>query len=414
MITFDTNIFCGLTALLSNILLIISVHRKEEGIPALNKETTTTFKGYLAIVILMHHFSQYTTFEGVFSCLKIYKYVGYIFSHNMVGTTNGKLLLKSVARIYLTWVIICCIFAPIILYGGNDFRYFLQYTFLMGLRIQANGIINGCWFIIALIFLYVSHYYTEKYSKNSLEWLLLLVVCWTLLFRMLNVGIHWYSSIIAYPFGVMLFKKEKNILGFLKNTIVRFGLYILSIVLFVISIKISHLIIMWLLSMLIPLSCFSAFTRIKLHNNILFTCGTLSLEIFLIHIKMLDVMLLLDSPQKGYMFWVMILLCLASSYVVNYVMKKLCNMPFTKMIQEKNVRKVKKGKIMESTIKAIPVLYERKEDCCGCTACYAICPKSAISMQPDEEGFDYPIIDSSRCVCCSMCLNVCPNQGSKK
>ena len=135
---------------------------------------------------------------------------------------------------------------------------------------------------------------------------------------------------------------------------------------------------MWLLSMLIPLSCFSAFTRIKLHNNILFTCGTLSLEIFLIHIKMLDVMLLLDSPQKGYMFWVMILLCLASSYVVNYVMKKLCNMPFTKMIQEKNVRKVKKGKIMESTIKAIPVLYERKEDCCGCTACYAICPKSAI------------------------------------
>ena len=170
MITFDTNIFCGLTALLSNILLIISVHRKEEGIPALNKETTTTFKGYLAIVILMHHFSQYTTFEGVFSCLKIYKYVGYIavaiflffsgyiFSHNMVGTTNGKLLLKSVARIYLTWVIICCIFAPIILYGGNDFRYFLQYTFLMGLRIQANGIINGCWFIIALIFLYVSHF----------------------------------------------------------------------------------------------------------------------------------------------------------------------------------------------------------------------------------------------------------------
>lgn len=131
MITFDTNIFCGLTALLSNILLIISVHRKEEGIPALNKETTTTFKGYLAIVILMHHFSQYTTFEGVFSCLKIYKYVGYIavaiflffsgyiFSHNMVGTTNGKLLLKSVARIYLTWVIICCIFVAIYIFNGT-------------------------------------------------------------------------------------------------------------------------------------------------------------------------------------------------------------------------------------------------------------------------------------------------------
>jgi len=26
----------------------------------------------------------------------------------------------------------------------------------------------------------------------------------------------------------------------------------------------------------------------------------------------------------------------------------------------------------------IPVLYKRKEECCGCTACYAICPKEAI------------------------------------
>lgn len=33
----------------------------------------------------------------------------------------------------------------------------------------------------------------------------------------------------------------------------------------------------------------------------------------------------------------------------------------------------------------IPVLYKRKEECCGCTACYAICPKEAISMIEDEE-----------------------------
>ena len=52
----------------------------------------------------------------------------------------------------------------------------------------------------------------------------------------------------------------------------------------------------------------------------------------------------------------------------------------------------------ENAMKEIPVLYERKEDCCGCTACYAICPKSAISMQTDEEGFLYPVIDEELCV----------------
>ncbi len=58
--------------------------------------------------------------------------------------------------------------------------------------------------------------------------------------------------------------------------------------------------------------------------------------------------------------------------------------------------------------KKIPVLYERKEDCCGCTACYAICPKTAIRMEADEEGFDYPVINESICVCCGICLTVCP------
>lgn len=28
-----------------------------------------------------------------------------------------------------------------------------------------------------------------------------------------------------------------------------------------------------------------------------------------------------------------------------------------------------------------------KKDCCGCTACYNACPKKAIAMQADQEGF---------------------------
>ena len=56
----------------------------------------------------------------------------------------------------------------------------------------------------------------------------------------------------------------------------------------------------------------------------------------------------------------------------------------------------------------IPILYKRKEECCGCTACYAICPKEAISMVEDEEGFEYPKIDENKCVHCNKCLKVCP------
>lgn len=62
--------------------------------------------------------------------------------------------------------------------------------------------------------------------------------------------------------------------------------------------------------------------------------------------------------------------------------------------------------------KQIPVLYTQKEDCCGCTACYAVCPKDAITMAPDEEGFLYPKIDESKCIACRQCLGVCPVKRS--
>lgn len=61
-----------------------------------------------------------------------------------------------------------------------------------------------------------------------------------------------------------------------------------------------------------------------------------------------------------------------------------------------------------------PILYDRKEDCCGCTACYAICPKGAISMKEDEEGFEYPQINEDICIRCYRCLNVCPIKEAKK
>lgn len=48
------------------------------------------------------------------------------------------------------------------------------------------------------------------------------------------------------------------------------------------------------------------------------------------------------------------------------------------------------------------------EDCCGCQACYNICPAKAISMKPDKEGFLYPEIDQKKCVNCHLCEKVCP------
>ena len=49
----------------------------------------------------------------------------------------------------------------------------------------------------------------------------------------------------------------------------------------------------------------------------------------------------------------------------------------------------------------------KKENCCGCTACMTICPAKCITMVQDEEGFLFPQIDETKCIHCGLCRRVC-------
>lgn len=60
-------------------------------------------------------------------------------------------------------------------------------------------------------------------------------------------------------------------------------------------------------------------------------------------------------------------------------------------------------------------LFERPENCCGCGACINVCPKGAISMKADEQGFLFPVIDPEKCIQCGRCKTVCAFQsGAQK
>ena len=55
---------------------------------------------------------------------------------------------------------------------------------------------------------------------------------------------------------------------------------------------------------------------------------------------------------------------------------------------------------------------QSKELCCGCGACFQVCPHNCIVMNEDGEGFSYPFINQSKCINCGLCKKVCPFNSS--
>ena len=61
----------------------------------------------------------------------------------------------------------------------------------------------------------------------------------------------------------------------------------------------------------------------------------------------------------------------------------------------------------EAPSEGAPVLADHTR-CTGCTACASGCPRDAITMERDREGFAYPTVDLDKCVHCGRCTAVCP------
>ena len=54
------------------------------------------------------------------------------------------------------------------------------------------------------------------------------------------------------------------------------------------------------------------------------------------------------------------------------------------------------------------MIFAKRADCSGCEACANVCPRNAITMRRDAEGFAYPTINRALCIGCGKCDAVCP------
>lgn len=59
-------------------------------------------------------------------------------------------------------------------------------------------------------------------------------------------------------------------------------------------------------------------------------------------------------------------------------------------------------------------ILDNPSKCTGCYACVSACPKSAITMVRNSEGFEYPRIDKEKCIECGLCREMCPSEKKRE
>lgn len=83
-----------------------------------------------------------------------------------------------------------------------------------------------------------------------------------------------------------------------------------------------------------------------------------------------------------------------------------------------DVYKKEADELLEKAMERLEYLEEKeithKNRCTGCMACLNACPKDAIKIVQDKEGFLHPEIDKEKCTKCGLCKKICPmNQDYK-
>lgn len=226
--------------LLITLLIYLLPQNKEY----LSVESTSGFRGFLALGIIFHHLSPLVKSGEEFSN---FSYMGtYIVSIFFFLSAYGlyvqnesrenyldNFLVKRLSKIIVPFFIISLIYIFYRFVNGQ----LIDLNFFINLFKQGSTIIYNGWFVDIIILMYIFFYISFKLFQNKFLSIVLntiFIICYICLAIKLGYNFWWYNSALAFAIGLIWAKNQNKIDRVLEKY------YFIVIILVTVLLFVSH------------------------------------------------------------------------------------------------------------------------------------------------------------------------------
>lgn len=342
-----------LTDILPIVLLIIGmwgikpVNLKTEMNPDyLSISTGNAYRGFFALVVVLHHLAKETETGLVYPYFAKIGYLavavffflsGYGLQKSYISSDDYKrsFLQKRLTGILIAYAAATCMYSLLAFVGGT--RYSL--TDVLMAIVKGKPIVSNSWYIICIILFYLVFYALMHICKKNYKAMVLGACCWcmvyTFLCMALGYGQWWYNTCPIFVVGMFWATYESKILRIISK-------YYWSIATCVCLTLVALLFLFDKVVMFASFVGFSTFMRtitatvfvvavllfsakFVIGNRVLSFLGKISLEIYLIHGLFLPTLRSGSIYIENDLLWCISCLVgtIVTAYLANCVFKKI-------------------------------------------------------------------------------------------
>lgn len=303
----------------------------------LSKINTDKLRGLLVLIIIFHHVAQRMDNVGLMlpfrqagiHTVSIFFFLsGYgLMSSNLQNPNYLKnFIFKRTSKVYVPFLIIniITIFAYQLVFD-TDYSLMDKIFYATGVKL----IDSVTWYVVVTLIFYVVFYILFRYFPNHLgiKLLFLSALIFYIICYVVGLGSWWYINSFCFPIGVYTALNFNTISNHLKNNYMKYTVFF--IICFVsLSSGISSALLYFLFnfhfkvlletlsSALFILVVLSLLFKIDLRHTLLSFFGRASYEMYLIHMKIYNILSGFIQINKGYNIFLYIVIILIASKVI--------------------------------------------------------------------------------------------------